>query len=232
MQFFISNNKDDYDEIALEIGVLIPKKTSNFLLNSFSYDFLRDCLRGVCIPYFIKDDTPPLGFGVISLGMIISDWEFGKSYAKGYKRHISCPALYMVVTNALLDNYHYGDDPNFPNSIYSHPYGNDPKFLNGIHALPYDEKSRNSLKSLYIPLYIGKSDNVYERWFLQKHHRQAEIDFLSRLGNSVYLMIYLEPQEDYGKMERILINDICPLMNQKIALSNKVNQFVVEDPWL
>lgn len=223
-------NREDYDKKSLEIGMLVKRNLNNLNLNPFSYRFMNSCCRSLLVPYhnFSEEKESSPWEHLISVSFTISDWEYGRGYAKAIKKYISCPALYVVSTHAILDQYFYGNDPRFPKR-WAEDKDNPHKLW---EDWMFDETVRNLPKLFLLPLYVGKANNAYERWFIGKHHRLSEISLLGKIGINIMLTIYLHPQDDYSLAERILINDLKPPMNNKVYSLKETEKITLEDPWL
>lgn len=224
-------NHEDYDKKSLEIGMLVKTHPNHPNLNPFSYSFMNSCCRSIIVPYchFSEEKASSPCENLIAASFTISDWEYGRGYAKAIKKNISCPALYLVSTYAILDKYFYGNDPHFPKRWPEDRDNPHPLWDNWL----LDKNAHHREKLFVLPLYIGMSNNAYDRWFVcKKHHRFPEIDFLSEIGIDVYLTIYLHSQDNNARSERILIHDLQPPMNDKKYSLKETEKITLEDPWL
>lgn len=227
-QIAFEQDQDDYDKRSLQIGMLVKRHPNNQPLKPFSYSFMNSCCRSYFVPYpyMSEKDNSSVSDNLIAVSFSISDGEFGKSWANFLKPKISYPSLYLVSTFAQLKNYNYGHDPHFPKR-WAEDKDNPHRLWDDW---VFDETSRNFPKFFLFPLYVGRASNAYERWFVGKHHRLPEINLLSKIGLVVHLTIYLPPQDDYALSERILINDLKPIMNNNIFLK-ETERVTLDDPW-
>lgn len=222
------HNHEDYDKKSLQIGMLVKKNPNNLPLDPFSYCFMNSCYRSIIVPYshFSEEEISSHWERLISVSFGISNWEYGRGYAKAIKQYISRPALYLVSTHATLDKYFCGNDPHFPKRWVEDIENPHPLWDDWL----LDENSHNWQKLFFLPLYVGMSNNAYDRWFVGKHHRFPEIDFLSEIGIDVYLTIYPYPQDDIARSERILIDDLQPPMNDKKYSLKETEKNTLADP--
>lgn len=191
--------KHELDQKSLELGFLIEKQDN---ISDFSYEFLKACRKSTNgYPYMV-------GMTFRAICSLFGQphrysWEHeDKSfdYHFDYRFHelrdskipIYGKALYMVASACLL---------------------------NGIAWQEYDQgiESTQYLK----PLYIGRTNNLYERW--KNHHRMDQFNFLCKLDIELFLLMYFVYKEDgdLGEMERMLIKELNPLMNNEPVLERK-----------
>ena len=216
------NVENDLDSKSLELGFLIERRE---LISDFSYKFLSDCLKGSGFPYVEDHETTPK-----------EDWKLrtwrtffgfpnrsnyphnGKNYDYAIDGHLEQMAqvasnpihektLYMVVSSSLLNGGRF--------TVTS-------DIVKGAMGTLTKEYETNYLR----PLYIGRTDNLYKRW--RNHHRREKFNFLCQLDIELHLLMYFVYEEDANlkEMERILIRDLNPLMNDKPVLEKRKKMLI------
>jgi len=203
--------ENELDLKSLDFGYLIKKGET---ISDFSYKFLSDCREGYARPYIdekqkeiwektkLSDD---LKLRVFSTSFGLPNAYYLEDDGKSFEYDIDA-YFYRMSKNP--------DSPTHGKALYMVVM---PTLLNGkIYAGTWLEYLR--------PLYIGSTNNLYRRWSVH-HHRRDAINFLSKLDIELTLQMYFIyediTKQELHKMESTLIRELSPVMNRSPVLRKK-----------
>jgi len=191
--------ENELDLKSLNFGYLIKKGET---ISDFSYKFLSDCREGYARPYI---DEKQKEIRVFSTSFGLPNAYYLEHDGKSFEYDI--------------DSYFYrmSKIPDWPihgKALYMVVM---PTLLNGKFYV-------ETLLEYLRPLYIGRANNLYQRW-THHHHRRDALNFLSKLDIELTLQMYFIyediTKQELDKMESTLIRELSPVMNRSPVLRKK-----------
>lgn len=201
-----------FDLKSLDFHFLIEKRES---ISDFSYKFLSNCWDGSGAFYF-EDEQ-------IEIYKQTKSRENIKVRTFGCTFGFSNDYYYWVEDNK---HYDYWVDLYLENLKSKGLFAISPIKQKALYMVAMNTQLNSENKCYWRPLYIGQTDNFYQRWKI--HHRREQFNFLSQLDIELHLFVYFCYEEEVTpqeliQMEKELITNLNPLMNGKPVLKKRKN---------